>query len=218
VVTKAPADRDPARPDGEVLDELGDDAIVAQQSTPHAPQRRVQVAMEARSVVIAADAERPAEPLEKQFPKFASSNEPTLVIRDRRMLDQLSKLSFPPEPPRRRLTTIVIWFAAAVLALGFGGILALLMRQRSSPVQKVEPPPVVAQVKPADLPGPATSGSPARVETPRATAGEPIDLDEPEHVSPSELPIEPSSSAAKPRPKKPAAPKQTSGDDIPSGI
>jgi len=221
MVTRSPADPQPAHPDGEVLDELGDDAIVAQQSTPHAPQPRVQVAQEARSVVIADDAERPNDPrLDQQFPKFTSSNEPTVVIRDRRALKQLKKLSYPPAPSQAgpRWVTAAIWFAAAVLALGSGAVLALLMRTRASPVQQIEPPPVVAEARPAQpVAKPALSLAP--VPPPPAPSNEPIDLDE-QHVSASELPIEQPAPATSARPKaaRPAKQVPAKDEDIPSGI
>src|SRR5262245_45687558 len=70
------------RPSADTLDELSDDAIVAQQSQPHSPKPRAQVAMESRSVVIAPDAElggAPPPPEVKQ-PRHQLSTEPTLVI------------------------------------------------------------------------------------------------------------------------------------------
>jgi hypothetical protein len=126
------SDRQGDRATGELLDELGDDAIVAQQSQPHSPKPRAQVAMETRSVVIAPDAELGSEPQPPEVPATRQplSTEPTLVIRDRKIVEELQSLRPPELPQRRHWSTTVIWVSAALLAFGVGGLLALLSRGR----------------------------------------------------------------------------------------
>ncbi|HEX7451573.1 MAG TPA: hypothetical protein VF294_04780, partial [Polyangiaceae bacterium] len=85
------------------LEELGDDAIIAQQTEAHAPRPRANVSEESRSVVITdqpqqRDTERPRG---AGFPVRGTA-EPTLVIRDRRALDELRREIVQRQAKKRR--------------------------------------------------------------------------------------------------------------------
>lgn len=156
----------------EQLEELGDDAIVAQQLGAHAPKPRAQVTEEARSIVIS---EHPAPgpnlgldspgapkiPSDSRGKKRSERTEKTVVIRDRRQLEELrremAKRRPPPEPaPSKGLLLWVIVGAAAFLA---GGLVALLATRDDSsaaaappPVVSTAPPPSAAPAAPTEPP------------------------------------------------------------------
>lgn len=118
--------------DDELLPEIGDDAIVAQQAEPHAPAPRVQVAEEARTIVVA-----PAR----------GRNDPTMVIRAvRHPLPYLPGPPAPaPAPPRGTPGWLpwLVWGVAGLIALLLGGALALIADRRAAP-RAVEPRPAPA--------------------------------------------------------------------------
>jgi hypothetical protein len=125
----------------EELEELDDDAIVAQQSAAHAPAPRVQVAMEKHSIVVA---DLPPEVDEsevmatRQLPAYQASRilDPTVVVR---------RAPAAPASGGRGWVAWVIWGVAGLLAFAFGGLLALLSARtapKPAPAQvvTVEPP------------------------------------------------------------------------------
>lgn len=108
------------------LEELGDDAIISQQTAAHAPQPRANVSEESRSVVITDHPRR----RDTQPPKYAvprSTGEATLVIRDRRALDELRANIVRrkrKKPLDRR--SLYMWGALGLAAFVLGGVVAFL--------------------------------------------------------------------------------------------
>jgi hypothetical protein len=132
VVTKTPGDPRPAAPpELEALEELGDDAIIAQQAAVHLPQPRAQVAIESRSIVIAeqgggAEGVGESEPTRELAPYTVSSADPTVVIRDRKLISSLPGPKSTKRAKTSNVGKIFMWGGAGVIAFGVGGALALL--------------------------------------------------------------------------------------------
>jgi hypothetical protein len=103
------------------IEELGDEAIISQQTAAHAPQPRTNVSEESRSVVIT---EHPPDPQ----PARKSSAEATLVIRDRRALDEMRQklLRRQQEKQAHRRHALYLWSALGLAAFVLGGIVAFL--------------------------------------------------------------------------------------------
>lgn len=103
------------------IEELGDEAIISQQTAAHAPRPRAIVSEESRSVVIT---EHPPEPQ----PARKSSAEATLVIRDRRALDDMRHkiLRRQQETRANRRNALYLWSALGLVAFVLGGIVAFL--------------------------------------------------------------------------------------------
>jgi hypothetical protein len=103
------------------IEELGDEAIISQQTAAHAPQPRANVSEESRSVVIT---EHPPNPQ----PGRKSSAEATLVIRDRRALDEMRQkiLRRQQENQANRRNALYLWSALGLVAFVLGGIVAFL--------------------------------------------------------------------------------------------
>ena len=113
----------------EDLEELGDDAIIAQQTAAHAPQPRANVSEESRSVVIAEHLKRsdtePPRAARSAPPR--SSAEATVVIRDRRALDDLrTQIERGRLKKTGRKRPIYLWGALGLAAFLLGGIVAFL--------------------------------------------------------------------------------------------
>ena len=110
------------------LEELGDDAIIAQQTAAHAPQPRAIVSEESRSVVISEHpGARKTEPPRSALPR--STAEPTLIIRDRRRLEEMRKQIVERQlksNKSRRSRSIYLWSALGVAAFVLGGVVAFL--------------------------------------------------------------------------------------------
>ncbi len=148
------------------LEELGDDAIIAQQAQVHAPQPRAQVEDEKRSIVIS-DKPPPKEP---SVPPPAASRyrsgrgEATVVIRDRRKLEDMRQqiLARQHEHQRRKDKRIYVWAGAALAAFLLGGVVALMAGGSSAPAPALTASvPASAPLKPVttaatDEPKPAT--------------------------------------------------------------
>jgi len=119
----------------EELEELGDEAIIAQQTAAHAPQPRTNVAEESRSVVI-------TEPPPGAPPTRKSNSEATLVIRDRRALDEMRQkiLRRQQERQAQRRHSLYLWSALGLVAFVLGGIVAFLATDT-----RPEPPPTPEQ-------------------------------------------------------------------------
>lgn len=127
----------------EHLEELGDDAIIAQQQAAHVPKPRVQVTEEARSVVISdhptpgsnppSDPKIPKEKLRKR----SDRTEKTVVIRDRRQVEELRRqmaarkakgvATAAPAPGG-----ILLWVIVGVAAFVMGGLVALFATREDS--------------------------------------------------------------------------------------
>ncbi len=137
-MTKTPGEQRPATAEHEALEELGDDAIIAQQAAVHTPGPRAHVEIETRSIVIAEERFPPegrlpaeGEPTRELLPYAVSSMDPTVVIRDRKFINSLG--SSPPsvrENRRRRAGRVLLWCGAGLLAFGVGGVLAVLTTRR----------------------------------------------------------------------------------------
>ncbi len=216
--------RTPPEPPGEELDELDEEAIVAQQSAAHAPQRRAQIKVESRSVVVADD---DAEATRQLQVYTEGTSDPTVVVRDRerraleQALDELPAL----RPARKSWVTFAIWGGAGLVALGLGVILGLRGAEPVTVKQtSVSSTPAAAPVPaPAETHAAAQSAADATPAPSESTASEPA-------LAPDQLPVEPgkqhkSTVHARPaRPAvhpaaKPAAPKtQPEKGAIPSGI
>jgi hypothetical protein len=166
----------PGGEDIEQLEELGDDAIIAQQRGAHAPAPRAQVTEEARSVVISDDPRQtsPAPSAAAGVParKRSERTEKTVVIRDRRQIEELRremakrKAQLEAPPPSKGL---LLWVIVGVAAFVTGGLVALFAtRDESTDVAPI--PPISSQALPV---------------VPTAPSAE-----EPPSVSIDELPIE----------------------------
>ena len=145
------------------LEELGDDAIISQQTAAHAPKPRAKVADEARSVVIK-DESRPGQQVRRAAPK--SSAEATVVIRDRRALHELRASIKGGSQKAKRRRALYRWAGLGLAAFVLGGVVAFLASDthsdQSPPLARVE-----AQLAPLRVPsrtlanqGPVSNGPP----------------------------------------------------------
>jgi hypothetical protein len=162
---------DPPRlPSDEELEELGDEVILAQESAVHLPQPRQNVATDHPSVVIS----EPEHPGGKRAPTMRTprreSSEKTVVIRDRRQLEQMRKAISDRQQLKKTSRgveprTLYLLVAAALASLVVGTLIAALVdsRQESGP----ELPGTGSAAVPA--PPPSSASSPAPINT--------IDLD-----------------------------------------
>jgi hypothetical protein len=153
----SPGSDPPSAEELEQLEELGDDAIVAQQLGAHAPKPRVQVVEEARSIVISEHPPGRATPApEAQAPagdkapkkKRSERTEKTVVIRDRRQIDDLRRhiakvSSSAPPPPSQG---ILLWVIVGVAAFLLGGVVALFATREEAPAQVAPTPSAQATV------------------------------------------------------------------------
>ncbi len=158
----------------EELEELGDDAIIAQQTAAHSPQPRAQVTEEARSVVIS---DHPPQRGPSSKPpagkRRSERTEKTVVIRDRRQVEDLRremerrKAQAVPASPAGK--GIWLWVAVGVAAFLMGGLVALFATGEDT-----------AQVAPLSSSAAPAAPAPTPAPTPL----------EPPSVSIDELPIE----------------------------
>jgi hypothetical protein len=167
----------PATEELEQLEELGDDAIIAQQQGAHAPKPRAQVTEEARSIVIsdhpAPGSSPPPAPALPQDPGARRDrSEKTVVIRDRRQIDELRReieKRRPKAPAATAMPGLWVWIVVGLAAFLTGGLVALFATRQDAATAA----PVPSSALPApDLPAPAAPSS------------------EPPSVSIDELPIE----------------------------
>lgn len=159
------------------LEELGDDAIIAQQTAAHAPQPRAIVSEESRSVVIS---DHPPQrvrdtqpPRSATFPK--STGEPTLIIRDRRALEEMRQQIVERQLQRknRRSRSIYVWGALGLAAFVLGGIVAFLATDSHSetPLPTADVPATPGRVE-------AQVQAPHALPAPVATASQAVRLDD----------------------------------------
>ena len=144
----------PGGEDIEQLEELGDDAIIAQQRGAHAPAPRAQVTEEARSIVITDDPPRtsPAPSKVAGVParKRSERTEKTVVIRDRRQIEELRR-EMAKRKPRVEAPAptkgLLLWVIVGLAAFVTGGLVALFAtRDESTGVAPI--PPGASQVLP----------------------------------------------------------------------
>jgi hypothetical protein len=168
----------PGVKDLEELEELGDDAIIAQQQGAHVPKPRVQVQEESRSVVISDHPTPGSHP--PSGPKIPADpgrrkdrTEKTVVIRDRRQIEELRREMAkrrPVAPPAPAPSQgILLWVIVGIAAFLMGGLVALFATRDETEV-------------------PATAAPSASVASPPPAA--PPSTAEPPSVSIDELPIE----------------------------
>jgi hypothetical protein len=148
------------------LEELGDDAIIAQQQGAHVPKPRAQVTEEARSVVISdhpLQGSRPS-PVPEQPHHPASKrerSEKTVVIRDRKKLDELRREIERRKPkPAAVMPGVWLWVVVGLAAFLMGGLVALFATHEEE--SAVAPVPS-AQQAPVAPPQPQPSGDPPSV-------------------------------------------------------
>lgn len=156
------------------LEELGDDAIIAQQQGAHAPKPRARVTEEARSVVISdhpPTGSQPPSPAPAGERGRSGRSEKTVVIRDRRQVEELRRelAKRGPKPAPPTFPGLWLWVGVGVAAFVTGGLVALFATRQN-----------------ADPAAPATSAAPVTPSKPAAPA---VD-GEPPSVSIDELPIE----------------------------
>lgn len=130
----------------EEIEELGDEAIIAQQSQAHLPQKRANVRNEARSVVIA---EEPTPASSRRPPLYrAERAEATLVLGERRDLEAAMRRNALEH--RRRLKRTrggygpLIWAGLAIAAFAAGGLVTLAIVRSTTPASLADAPPAVA--------------------------------------------------------------------------
>jgi hypothetical protein len=154
----------------EQLEELGDDAIIAQQQGAHAPKPRAQVTEEARSVVISDPPPQGSRPPPAQAPvpgetKRRERTEQTVVIRDRRKLDELRRemelrkqkmMAAQPAGPG-----LWIWVVVGLAAFLMGGLVALFATREDG--SDAAPIPSAALQAPAPAPAATDSAEPPSV-------------------------------------------------------
>jgi hypothetical protein len=155
----------------EQLEELGDDAIIAQQQGAHVPKPRVQVTEEARSIVISEHpapgsipASAPKIPGKAGSRKRSERTEKTVVIRDRRQIEELrremAKRKPVAAPPPRQ--GVLLWVIVGVAAFLTGGLVALFATREDEGVPATTAPAVSAEV-PAPSVAPVTPTEPPSV-------------------------------------------------------
>ena len=166
--------------DLEDLEELGDEAIISQQTAAHALQPRANVAEETRSVVITEHPERTQPP---RNPPPRSSAEATLVIRDRRALDEMRQKIVRRQQRRaahgRR--ALYLWGALGLAAFVLGGVVAFLATETHSDSPTADSQSPAARGD-AQMQLPSTLGAP---RAPSSTAKSP-----PPAVRLDDLPVE----------------------------
>ena len=143
----------PANEDDEVLQELDDDAIVAQQAPAHAPAPRVQITEEARTIVV----EEPPVPAGETARVRAITrgrNDPTMVVRAVRYPHPYAGVPVAPlpqpAPPSAWPSWLpwLVWGIAGLIAFAIGGALAIMAARRDAapPVQQNAAPTPAATV------------------------------------------------------------------------
>ncbi len=165
------------------LEELGDDAIIAQQTEAHAPRPRANVSEESRSVVITDHPQRRDTQPPSGLPRVAgmprSTGEATLVIRDRRALDELRKDIVLRQAKKKRggKRALYLWGALGLVAFLLGGIVAFLATDsHDAPTadnqtqgarieaQPLAPPSTAAPAAAALVPAPAETTRAVRLD------------------------------------------------------
>jgi hypothetical protein len=168
----------PGHDSGDDLEELSHDAIIAQEAGVHAPQPRVHVATDAPTVVISEPPPRSGQP-SSTVPPSRRRGEQTVVIRDRRALEDMRKAIRQRRPVsnngRIPAKTYFLLGAAVLVSLALGTLLAVVVErtQGSVPaIQEARQKPSRAEVVAPDVPA---ADAPA---APSAPARQTIDLDE----------------------------------------
>ena len=155
----------PQKPHDEELEELGDEVILAQESAVHVPQPRQHVTTDHPSVVISEPQHPPRDRAPTVRTARRGTNEKTVVIRDRRKLDEMRKAiserhELKQKQPVVETKTLYLLVAAALASLVVGTLVAALVDSQKEPV------PGPARTGSVALPAPAPSAdSPAPLDT-----------------------------------------------------
>ncbi|MEO8902424.1 MAG: hypothetical protein ABI488_10590 [Polyangiaceae bacterium] len=170
------------------LEELGDDAIIAQQTEAHALRPRANVSEESRSVVITELPRRrdtqPPSGLSQSGGVRRPSGEATLVIRDRRALDELRKdIIKRQERKRKGSRPLYLWAALGLIAFVLGGVVAFLATDSHSAAPSADNQTQGARIEAQPL-VPATAA-------PAAAAVTPTPAETTHAVRLDDLPVEP---------------------------
>jgi hypothetical protein len=190
------------------LEELGDDAIIAQQSGAHELRPSTQVKSEPRTIVVS-DYGHSVEPPVAHTPGRSSRAEATVVIRDRRKLDQMRQRI---SRTRRRGSTLgpfYLWGGVGAAAFILGGLAAFFASGSTSQAAEANKLPLVSAIAVPETsraksertrePVPAKPNA----EPTKAAAAEVLDLDAPANqdatpeVRLDELPVEKSPSKSR---------------------
>jgi hypothetical protein len=162
--------------------DLSEDAILEQRVGLHTPAPRAQVSNEARSVVIS---EPPgAAPRSSPAAWAPSRRDPTLVIRDRRELDEMrQKIAAEWQRHQKRQSrALYVWGGIGILAFAFGGFVAYLATASSDSAVVIGQPERAPQAAPISEP----AAPPALPAEPAALPAEA----QPRAVQLDELPVE----------------------------
>jgi hypothetical protein len=152
----------PGGEDIEQLEELGDDAIIAQQQGAHAPVPRAQVTEEARSIVIS-DHPPHAAVARVSSKRRSERTEKTVVIRDRRQIDELRREMAKRKAPLAVAPAgkgLLLWVIVGVAAFLTGGLVALFAT-REDGNGGVPVAPVASEVLPAAPAAPSAAEPPS---------------------------------------------------------
>jgi hypothetical protein len=151
------------------LEDLESEEIVAREIAAHAPQPLANVKVVEPSIVIA----EPASPAAGR--RVRGSNDKTLVIRDRRVVDQVRKKLADDQRRRERAArrrTLALWALGGLGAFGLGSAVAWYWGDDSA-----EPAPSASSSAVARAPAVRSSSAP--VLAPASSGGpEILDLDE----------------------------------------
>jgi hypothetical protein len=121
--------------------DLDDAALVSQQSAAHAPLPRENVDVAQPSIVLAEDLHDGPPQSARVRRKGKRSMEATLVIRDRRQIDELQRLRQQQVKKERgsRSRTVLVWGFLGLLAFGLGGTIALFAAKSRGAEAKAAP-------------------------------------------------------------------------------
>lgn len=130
----------------EALEELDldDAAVISHQSELHTPARRQMVKVNEPSVVVL---DEPEPNIHESGPRQATRRgsramEPTLMIRDRRAANELRREMERriQELKRQQVRSRLMWVVAGLVAFGLGGLLAVIVAKRQSPLEGAQLP------------------------------------------------------------------------------
>jgi hypothetical protein len=190
-----------------------------EQQGAHAPQPRAHVEMAAQTIVVAQEAQPdPAELAPtREFAKYTGSAEPTVVIRDRRAVNQLRQIS--ARRKRRPWASVAILGLAGLVAFVVGGLLAVMTTNRAGDASAPAAPPAAA-VPTQRRVEPELRVSPSMHEAPKVEAVEPSELPIESDTSPRTLPSARPRNTNRPAPRASSTVPTATPDkaDIPSGI
>lgn len=150
-------------PSLDALPEIDDASIIAEQAQAHLPQRRARVRNDSKSVVISeppADTEPPTIPRPDTAPptRRRARHEPTLVIRDRRELEELRRRILD-EKRRRQSWRGWVLVLIAGLVMAVSGLLAFAWARHPGPSADRRETPSATPGSPRPAPSPASGAS-----------------------------------------------------------